>query len=216
MGKVLSASEAREGNEISPNSILVENGVYKLYYHSYLNGKRRIGMATSSDGITWTKNVNNPIVEVGAAGAYDDQYVVEPRVFKLGTGNYRMYYSARRLSPDTHLLTYATSTDGNAWTKSNQILDIPPTMGTGGGIIKDGNEWHIWYAPDWNFTHYAKSADGLDWTIGVNNPVLKSSTAPSGAPDSSYLGDSVSGYLAGNEFRVLFYMSVFDSTMVRR
>ena len=32
----------------------------------------RIGHATSPDGITWTKDTNNPVLDVGPDGNWDD------------------------------------------------------------------------------------------------------------------------------------------------
>src|SRR5262249_26138154 len=83
--------EGGENGEVSPHSILLEDGVFKLWYHSYDGqGKRRIGYATSTDGVNWVKNPD-PVLDIGAPGSFDDKFVVEPRVFRVGDG-YRMYY----------------------------------------------------------------------------------------------------------------------------
>jgi hypothetical protein len=73
MGKkervVISPSEPWEKEEISPNSILLEDGIFKMWYHGggYIRdkrqlGNRRIGHATSTDGLSWTKYKSNPVI----------------------------------------------------------------------------------------------------------------------------------------------------------
>src|SRR6185295_10616977 len=82
-GPVLSPSATWEGGgagEVSPNSILIEGGVFKLWYHSFnpADGHRRIGYATSPDGLSWTKNPL-PVLDIGPVGAFDANMVTEPR-----------------------------------------------------------------------------------------------------------------------------------------
>ncbi len=43
-------------------------GEYRMYYHGY-NTSHQVGLATSSDGINWTKYLGNPIVAVGSSGS---------------------------------------------------------------------------------------------------------------------------------------------------
>jgi predicted GH43/DUF377 family glycosyl hydrolase len=123
----LDPSEPWEGGltgEMSPNTILIENGVWKLWYHSYgIDLKRRIGYATSTDGFNWIKNPN-PVLDVGAPGSLEDQYVVEPRVFNLGS-EYRMYYTANavgQIDIGTGRWFYATSPDGINWARRGHDL----------------------------------------------------------------------------------------------
>jgi predicted GH43/DUF377 family glycosyl hydrolase len=130
-GVVISPSEPWEMEEISPNSILLEGGMFKMWYHSggYIRDERRlgngrIGYATSTDGITWTKYKENPVVDVAPAGSFDDMQVAEPRVFHLG-GGYRMYYTGQNGSTNRTSLGMASSPDGIHWIKyePNPILN---------------------------------------------------------------------------------------------
>jgi hypothetical protein len=212
-GSVLSPSASWEGGvagEISPNTVLVEGGIYKMWYHSFgPDGKRRIGYATSPNGINWTKNPN-PVLDVGADGAFDDYMVTEPRVFNLGNGQYRMYYGAMRQSQQgfaVYRLMTATSANGVNWVKQNTVLFGP--VDSGFGIVKDGSQWHLWYGV-FDRLEYASSTDGLNWTPGTNNPVLSLNPDPA-APDSQAVGDSVSAYKDGNEFRVMYTGGRYNS-----
>ncbi len=202
--------EGGSDGEVSPNSILIENGVYKLWYHSFgTDLKRRIGYATSNDGLNWTKNPN-PVLDVGALGSLEDQHVVEPRVFKIGSA-YRMYYTGNESANSgigTARWFYATSNDGVSWTRRGQIWSKQTDNGF--GIIFDGTKWHAWYGMAFAGIYYASSNDGLTWTDGPSNPVLLPSTDPA-APDSGGLGDSVSAYRDTNEYRIMFTGGRYNS-----
>src|SRR6516164_5936785 len=71
-GIVMVPSQAWENSETSPDSVLYEDGVFKMWYHGgagWIRGVFRpaesIGLATSPDGITWTKYAGNPILSSG-------------------------------------------------------------------------------------------------------------------------------------------------------
>ena len=202
--------EGGVNGEVSPNSILIENGVYKLWYHSFGNDdKRRIGYATSTDGLNWTKNPN-PVLDVGPAGSLEDQYVVEPRVFKIGS-EYRMYYTANavgQIDIGTGRWFYATSTDGVNWTRRGLIWNKLTDNGI--GIVFDGTKWHAWYGIAFQSLNYASSDDGLNWTDGPSNPVLTWNSNPA-APDSEGVGDSVSVYKDGREYRIMYTGGRYNS-----
>jgi hypothetical protein len=212
-GSVLSPSAPWEGGvngEISPNTILIEGGVYKMWYHSFgPDNKRRIGYATSPNGLSWTKNPA-PVLDVGADGAFDDYMVTEPRVFKLENGSYRMYYGGMRNSErGQYRLMTANSSDGVTWTRTNQVL-FGPSLGAGFGIVKDDAQWHMWYDQNFSTLNYASSPDGIVWTPGPNNPVLTLNPNPA-ASDSGGVGDSVSAYRDGSEFRVMYTGGRYNS-----
>lgn len=209
MGIVLSPSAAWEGNEISPNSIAIVGTTMRLYYHGGGNSlPRRIGVATSTDGMSWTKQAS-PIVDLGANGAFDDVQVAEPRVFRVGA-TWRMYYTGRHGSNGQNSLGLATSSDGLVFTKqATPILDATRWGNFwGGAFFIDRGSWHLWrgVTNDNGATsslYYASSTDGLSWTDGPNNPVLSRNTN-TGAADYGFVGDSVSGYLDGSHYRIMY------------
>jgi predicted GH43/DUF377 family glycosyl hydrolase len=192
---------------VSPQSIVHENGRYRLWYHSYDGTRRRIGYAESPDGLTWTKR-SEPVLDVGTPGAWDDGSIVEPRVFHMSDG-YRMYYGGMHRGASAYRLGIATSPDGITWTRS---ADSPvfgdyaggPYLDAGAGIITDAQgTWHMWYgvAP-FQAIHYASSPDGISWTPGPD-PVLTPNPDPSSA-DHQGVGDSVSVYRDDGEYRVMY------------
>lgn len=69
-GPVLQAGAAGswEANSVGSPTVIKDGSIYKMWYtglDAALYG--RIGYATSSDGITWTKYAGNPVLDVGAA-----------------------------------------------------------------------------------------------------------------------------------------------------
>ncbi|HEY3254181.1 MAG TPA: hypothetical protein VGJ91_09545 [Polyangiaceae bacterium] len=207
-GPVMSPSETWEGNEVSPQSLLLEQGVYKLWYHGGGNtqANRNIGYATSADGLTWTKH-GAPVLMVGASGSFDDDETAEPRVFALSSGGYRMYYTGANQAARKSL-GVATSTDGVAWTKraGNPILDSNRWGNFwGGAFFQEGNLWHLWHAIEGGngSLAYMWSKDGIAWTDGAQNPVLLPASTANG-PDTQFVGDSVSGFRDGAEYRIFY------------
>jgi len=50
---------------VSSGPVIKENGIYKMYYSGWNDqyGDWPVGLATSEDGINWTRYANNPIVQ---------------------------------------------------------------------------------------------------------------------------------------------------------
>jgi len=62
-----------------------------------------IGHATSTNGIAWTKDAANPVLEKGGAGAWDRYGVGAPSVVKIGANDYEMWYTGCEFDYDTLL-----------------------------------------------------------------------------------------------------------------
>ena len=102
--------------------------VYKVdatYHMWYLGGNgniERVGHATSLDGLSWTKDPANPVINIGTSGKWDDENVAPGPVYFDGT-IFKMLYSG--YDGTYYRGGYATSTDGSNWTKSaDPILDV--------------------------------------------------------------------------------------------
>jgi hypothetical protein len=68
----------------------------------------RIGHATSTDRITWTKDANNPVLDVGASGQWDDAYVGACSIlFDDANSTWKMWYNGGR-APMNGSIGYAT------------------------------------------------------------------------------------------------------------
>jgi len=112
-----------DGEHVEPGSVIFDGGLYHMWYTGIIGGERAIGYATSPDGIAWTKSVNNPVLEKGNPGDWDDARVYCPVVIQ-NNGIFQMWYAAQH---GLYWRTcYATSTDGQSWQKYdyNPVLNV--------------------------------------------------------------------------------------------
>jgi alpha-tubulin suppressor-like RCC1 family protein/predicted GH43/DUF377 family glycosyl hydrolase len=196
-----------------PCVIKESNGTYKMWYSGYDGTTWRIGYATSGDGITWTKYLYNPVLNVGSAGAWDDYNVVYQTVLKDSDGIYKIWYSGMDALYSFKGIGYATSPDGVNWTKyaSNPVI-IPGTNSTWDDtyvgcptVIKESGTYKMWYwgcdgsswsgglaTSKWKIG-YATSTDGISWTK-YSTPVLDGGTQYVNVTDPCVIKDSDGTY----------------------
>ncbi|MBS1857797.1 MAG: hypothetical protein JST11_20675 [Acidobacteria bacterium] len=85
-GPVLAAQPGAWDSEILEQSAIYFQGQFWMWYSAYrgpLDMKTTpisIGLATSPDGIHWTRYTNNPVIGPGAPGTWDDLRVLAPDV----------------------------------------------------------------------------------------------------------------------------------------
>jgi predicted GH43/DUF377 family glycosyl hydrolase len=148
--------------------ILHENGVFKLWYTGYdgtPTGRRMLGLATSTDGIHWTRHPGNPLVP--------DHWVEDVMVVKDG-GRYLMF--AEGENDRAQLLT---SHDGMEWERAGR-LDIrladgkPIPDGPYGTptALHDGQKWFLFYERSDKGVWLAESDDLKVWRNVRDEPVL--------------------------------------------
>lgn len=218
-GIVMLPSENWEGPEVSPTSVLwdPDESLFKLWYHGGGNNlPRQIGYATSPDGVKWTKHPANPVLGPGNGGAWDNGFISDCKVIKIGPGDYRMWYNARS-SSGLAQVGYATSSDGVTWGKHSGNPVFGPQLGgwdsaavLGPGVLRDSvGNFHMWYpgvgtsgTGVGSGLGYAWSNDGIAWTRGSITPVLLPNV-DANMPDLE-LGDTVDAYLDGDTARVLY------------
>jgi predicted GH43/DUF377 family glycosyl hydrolase len=171
---------------VGQHCVIKIDTIYHIWYagdnHTAGNQGLSICHAISSDGITWTKDSNNPVLDVGLNGTWDDTWINTPSVVFDGS-EYHMWYSAwnGEYPPSHVLIGHATSPHpDSAWTKdpSNPVLD----KGTqtcwdydrvdAPNVIFDGYRFHMFYSGGFTFIWrigYAWSTDGSHW-IKYDNP----------------------------------------------
>ena len=177
----LGASGTWDDTNLQYLTVIKDESTYKMWYSGHDGTKWRIGYATSSDGISWTKHASNPVIDLSTPGAWDDEGLLVNEVIKDGSV-YKIWYSG---SDGTNWrIGYATSSDGMSWTKhaSNPVLNI----GAGGtwddlhaylsSVLKDiDGTYKMWYSGhDGSNVRfgYASSNDGISWTKYASNPIL--------------------------------------------
>jgi predicted GH43/DUF377 family glycosyl hydrolase len=94
------------------------------YYMFYLGQDRarrqRLGVAMSSDGVSWSKLRGNPILELGEYGAFDSNGLGEPAVW-AARGYYWMLYTGRARN-EMRRMGLARSRDGVRWEKLPMVI----------------------------------------------------------------------------------------------
>ena len=153
------------------NAKILSGTVFKMWYNKYDGTQANLNYAESTDGITWTLYVSNPLIS-GQGFA---------KVYKSG-GTYYLYSSPIAFNA----INVYTSSDGLAWTlqKSNAIVP-----GVGGAWDRGatvqlnvidiiGGTWYGYYAGNSSLGNtswamgLATASDGINWTKGGSNPVI--------------------------------------------
>jgi beta-1,2-mannobiose phosphorylase / 1,2-beta-oligomannan phosphorylase len=149
--------------------ILLEDGIYYMWYTGYKGddtAEKHLGLATSTDGINWTRNKDNPI--------YDSGWVEDMSVIKHD-GTYYMFAEGR--GDTAHLMT---SADRIHWQEMGK-LDIrksngePISKGSFGtpAIWYENGLWYLFYERDDLGIWLAVSSDMKVWTNKLDDPVIK-------------------------------------------
>jgi len=188
-------------------AIIHDNNGYKLYYYgdSLSVVYSAIGMATSTNGISWTKDPANPVLEKGELMGWDGFWVESPAVLYDSVSDlYEMWYTGVGYGPglpsDLRIsIGRATSGDGSIWIKDtlhNPVLDVgaPGSFDDGWvsvpGVRKTGGIYEMWYVGasiadyaadstlDTSRVGYATSTDGINWIKYGGNPVLSTFDPP--------------------------------------
>jgi predicted GH43/DUF377 family glycosyl hydrolase len=121
--------------------VLSTDDGYVMYYHPFASG---IGMATSQDGIEWTR-YDNPDTDVPPYVGVDpvftnsddtlawDWWYVSGSMVRQSEDGWEMFYSGQRSRTHPPAVGYATSEDGIAWTRQGDA----PVLGEEVGASPD-------------------------------------------------------------------------------
>lgn len=185
-----------EGGVINqPRVVKVTETHWRLYYTGWGfagEGSRwSLGLAESFDaGISWKRYQDDPILERGAAPAYDDGGVFVPSFLRFGD-TWLMYYCAVMVGANQRLqvtMCLAQSRDGVHWEKypGNPVLGDLFLDGSARSVTSrvyvryDRGVFQIWYSfgkPDYRIC-YAESLDGIHWELYEPAPVLDVAPPP--------------------------------------
>ncbi len=148
--------------------ILKEGDTYRMWYTGYdgtREGVKHLGLATSPDGVTWTRSAENPI--------FDERWVEDMQVVKQ-EDRYLMF--AETDKGHSQLLT---SDDGVSWTwdsdlnirdtNGEPVTDRP--CGTPTAYFEDGT-WYLFYEKWDQGVWLATSSDLKMFTNVQDDPVL--------------------------------------------
>ncbi|MCH8836981.1 MAG: hypothetical protein IIA60_04155, partial [Candidatus Marinimicrobia bacterium] len=144
----------------------------------------------------WAHVGDQPVLDYGDAGQWDDYEVGTPAVIKDGD-TLRMWYGGRNDDPfgggGIGKIGYAWSLDGVSWNRhaGNPVMSAELAWEgahlSAPAVIKDGDTLRMWYGGgDWPATAigYAASVDGINW-VRHADPVLQ--LGPVGDWDSDFV-----------------------------
>ena len=162
-GSVLEIGESGEWDDVAVHHpcVIKSGSIYYMFYSGDDDvgaNVKNIGLATSLDGINWTKYDNNPVLSIGVNGQWDDEYIRPSSPFKIGIYWFMYYWG---YNGNSHSIGVAMSYDLITWFKVDKVLGNP----AGGEgevnpsacqIIREGNTLKMWY------TCYGGNVDGKD------------------------------------------------------
>jgi predicted GH43/DUF377 family glycosyl hydrolase len=109
--------------DVADPYVIRAGGAYYLYYLGMDRARRqRLGVAVSADGVRWHKWRSNPILELGAPGAFDEAGLGEPAVW-ASPGWYWMLYPGRDRH-ENRRIGLARSRDGVRWNRVSESAVI--------------------------------------------------------------------------------------------
>ena len=206
---IMTGSLYFEPNGVTAPDILLDNGIYKMWYAGAGNSARfEIGYATSTDGINWQKN-NSPVLS--PLYYWEEKSIVSARVIKVGD-TYKMYYTAR----DDNYMTrigLATSSDGINWVKRSQPVLVASqnweTAVTVSSVLIKSDKYYLYYTT--GYVPYGNTSIGLATSYdGINftkepNPVI--------VPTLSWEGTCIHGPLVlFKDGKFIMYYLTYDTS----
>jgi predicted GH43/DUF377 family glycosyl hydrolase len=181
---------------------VVKNGTNYLMVYQGIGSGTALGLATSTDGMNWTKHSGAVVTTLGVHSAY------VPGSLLYISGQYVLYYTV------DGYIGRMTSTNGVSWNDGGAVLSPSGVVFSRPAVIYDGTTYRMWYTriADANdgtegtsglfsvTIGYADSPDGETWTT-YGNPILTAGAA--GAWDRPGVGDPSVTY-DGTTFRMWY------------
>ncbi len=167
-------------------SMVMQDGIYYLYYHGTNNPLYRyIGLVTSADGVTWNKvDGDAPYDSVFSLGAdgFDDGQVWSPSViYDEENHTYRMWYTGTHycVTCIIYSVGYATSPDGLNWERHGRVVKRANNLDWDGvnvfdpAIIRKDSDYVLYYGGTNGFSTHIGSAFAKTFALGFEPEILE-------------------------------------------
>ncbi|RMF69991.1 MAG: T9SS C-terminal target domain-containing protein [Calditrichaeota bacterium] len=187
---VLTPGEAGRWDAVKvevPDVLELPSGEYLMYYAGNDDTTEvgwQIGLATSADGVHWTKHPANPVLAPGHSGAFDELSALEPTVvYDSDQEKYYMWYTGITAHLQAEI-GMAESQNGVVWKKLGRVLRLdierlnPGDRGiTEPDAVRHHGRFELFYAtilPEGvgGAIWHAVSEDGRNWQKDID-PVLE-------------------------------------------
>lgn len=161
-------------------AILLDNGVYKMWYHGLVNGGFTYMLyAESPDGKSWVrKNNGNPVFQNDTTLEWERGGISPGAVLKEGD-TYKMFYIASTMYHDRYYTGLATSSDGISWTRVSSIPVLSPGNNESSvfanSVVKVNGTYYLYYTSkgtQGTSICLATSQNGQSFQKFSGNPVL--------------------------------------------
>jgi hypothetical protein len=178
---------------IEQAAVFEDAGTYYLYYHGVPSdhekwgpGGYRIGVATSSDPLgPWNKYGENPVLDVGTAGSWDDFQVACATIVRVAPEKYYMWYCGKKKEKfsrpyGNYSVGLATASKPTGPWKKYDMNPLLPFFGYVSGVVNVKGKYYLYSehpigvrADDYGTISVA-TADKPEgpWSIWKGNPAL--------------------------------------------
>jgi dienelactone hydrolase len=102
---VLEIDQEWETSRLFYPHVIYRRGCFLMWYGAYwAPGPHRtaLGLATSVDGLTWSKCADNPVFRPEPANDWESHYTTSESLLQLPDGRWRLWYAARTAPPFVH------------------------------------------------------------------------------------------------------------------
>ena len=111
----LGAKQSWEAEAVYTPDVLLTMGTYHMWYTGKTGDNRKIGHATSADGLLWVKDPANPVLGLGATDGFASTGVAHPAMLINADGYHLWYAGTTEEYQDS--IGYAFSDDGIGWVR---------------------------------------------------------------------------------------------------
>jgi predicted GH43/DUF377 family glycosyl hydrolase len=192
------------------SDVLKKDSTYYIWYNGDSLGGSHwsgIGLATSSDGVHWTKHPGNPVFQGGGTG-WDGFEVATPTVVFKDSLFYMVYQGLA--TPGPYSFGWAYSSDAIHWVRGGLSPIIVKTdswenvtIGTS-DVVSLGGKFYMWYSGLNGMTNHwqiglATSVSGLTGILGPESDLPQSFTLSQSYPNPFNSQTSIAFDLAKEE-----------------
>jgi predicted GH43/DUF377 family glycosyl hydrolase len=189
LGEILPAEDYETNGLCAPGAQVIDGKIH-LFYQTYGNGPDdAICHAVSSDGISFSRNLTNPVFS--PTGDWNVGRAIDADIFVDGDSAY-LYWATRDPEYKQQLLgvSIAAIADGfqrNSWKQLSTVPLLKPELDweinciEAATVFKERDNYYMFYAGAYNHEGQqiglAMSNDALNWTRVSDTPVLPKGNA---------------------------------------